>query len=72
MPQLLQMSAGDVAEVEQRYLEFKSGISEEESEEILEPLKFFFYSLEDMWTFCNEVLDRMHLTVFCECHIDSQ
>lgn len=60
----------ELAEAEKQHLQYKNGnFSDEDPKAILEPLRFIFYSMEDMWRFCEKVMDHKKLCVFSECHL---
>ena len=33
-------------------------LPDEERESILEPFKFIFFNIEDMWVFCEDIMDN--------------
>ena len=57
----LQEAAQDIWKI------FDGDIDQEEKEEILEPFKFVFHNIKDMWTFCDEIMDNRHFIAYCEC-----
>ena len=40
---------------------WKDQLDDHEKESILEPFKFTFYSTKDMWTFCEEIMDKRNV-----------
>ena len=44
-----------------------SKIDELEEDDIREPFKFTFSTIEDMWLFCAEICDKWGYLAYCEC-----
>lgn len=40
--------------------------SDDDKDLILEPFKFSFYNIEDMWLFCGEIMDKRGYMAYCE------
>ncbi|XP_063748053.1 tetraspanin-33 isoform X2 [Eleginops maclovinus] len=59
--------AVNMGEAELELWDEKLDVEEDEKESILEPFKFRFEQIKDMWTFCNEIADKRRYLVFCEC-----
>ncbi|KAK7895205.1 hypothetical protein WMY93_020530 [Mugilogobius chulae] len=60
---ILQWEESEVAEACLSFVKFREGLQldEDEHEAVLEPFKFIFKCVEDMWTFCEEVVDMQGL-----------
>ncbi|XP_070689024.1 peroxisomal membrane protein 11C isoform X1 [Pempheris klunzingeri] len=74
LPDALTMGEEELAEAAQLYgklwVEKKSaGLDEHERISILDPFKFVFYNIEDMWKFCEEITDSS--VQYCECRMDN-
>ncbi|KAL7377886.1 hypothetical protein ABVT39_005742 [Epinephelus coioides] len=41
-------------------------VNDDDKELILEPFKFLFYNIEDMWLFCEEIMDKRGYMAYCE------
>lgn len=64
------MSAEELAEAVKQHHQYKNGdLSDEDTDAILEPFKFVCDNVEDMWKFCEKVMDQMKLVVYCGCNL---
>ena len=61
MPDILNTNSTQTEEAAQEMAKLFDGTmdpNEEDKESILEPFKFLFYDIEDMWLFCEEIMDK--------------
>ncbi|KAK1888823.1 hypothetical protein KUDE01_013501 [Dissostichus eleginoides] len=63
----VKMGEAELAEAFKLWDEKPDDLEEDEKEAILEPFKFCFEQIEDMWTFCNEIRDKRGYFAYCEC-----
>lgn len=72
LPEILQMGEEVAQEAVRQYLSASSQgwDSEEEKEDLLLPLKFFFHAMDDMSLFCEELADKRGYLLYCECRTD--
>lgn len=74
LPNALKMGEVELAEAAQLYGKLwdegtRERLTEHERESILEPFKFVFYNIEDMWKFDEEITDSS--VQYCECRMDN-
>ena len=50
--------------------EESSKLEELEKDDIREPFKFKFSTIEDMWLFCDEICDKQGYLAYCECKVE--
>ncbi|XP_029943704.1 uncharacterized protein LOC115385770 [Salarias fasciatus] len=76
MPDILQMGQEMQKEFVKQLLSLSSDgssqLCEDDKEQILEPFKFTFQVVEDMWMFCEEIMDKRQYRAYCECRIEDQ
>ncbi|XP_061588999.1 uncharacterized protein LOC133453133 [Cololabis saira] len=69
LPDILCMGEDNQAEAALQYGRvWTEQPDDDEKDSILEPFKFTFYSTKDMWTFCEEIMDKRNSLAYCECH----
>ena len=69
MPGIVNMNSTHTEEAAQEMTKlFDDTMDPEEDikESILEPFKFLFYNTEDMWLFCEEIMDKRGYLAYCE------
>ncbi|KAL7384094.1 hypothetical protein ABVT39_024006 [Epinephelus coioides] len=71
LPDAVQMGEEELTEAAQQYVtlwvqEESADMDDQEKEGILEPFKFLFSKIEDMWTFCGEMSDKQGYLTYCE------
>ncbi|XP_033954680.1 uncharacterized protein [Pseudochaenichthys georgianus] len=67
LPDAVSMGEAQLREAVKLWEEKPDECNEDEMEAILEPFKFRFKHMEDMWTFLNEIRDKRGYLAFCEC-----
>ncbi|KAG8007958.1 hypothetical protein GBF38_016619, partial [Nibea albiflora] len=72
MPRILHMNSTQSEEAAQQMTKLFETVhlNEEEMELILEPFKFVFYKIEDMWLFCEKIMDQRKYLAYCEYRED--
>lgn len=69
MPEILNMDSTQTEEAAQEMAKLFDDTmdpNEEDKESILEPFKFLFYDIKDMWLFCEEIMDKRGYLAYCE------
>ncbi|XP_030267114.1 uncharacterized protein LOC115578343 [Sparus aurata] len=71
LPDVLSMGEERQAEAALQYGRvWKEELDEDEKETILEPFKFTFYDIDDMWKFCKAIMDQtLWLPYFFKIHV---
>ena len=71
LPDILGMGEEEQAEAASQYGRlWKEELDENEREAILEPFEFSFHNCDDMWRFCDEIMDKKNYLAYCECHTE--
>ena len=75
LPCVITMGEEELVEAVQQYdrlwvADESCMIDDLEKEAILEPFKFRFYKMDDMWVFCEEIADRRGYLAYAECHME--
>lgn len=69
MPDILSMGGTCTEEAVQQLANIFDAtldVNDDDKELILEPFKFLFYNIEDMWLFCEEIMDKRGYMAYCE------
>ncbi len=69
MPEILNMDSRQTEEAAREIAKLFNDTfypNEEDKELILEPFKFLFYDMKDMWLFCEEIMGNRGYLAYCE------
>ncbi|KAL7408518.1 hypothetical protein ABVT39_024791 [Epinephelus coioides] len=75
LPSVITVGEEELAEAVQQYDRLRvedesSMVNDMEKDAILEPFKFKFYKMEDMWIVCEETADKQGYLAYTDCDIE--